>query len=145
MRAVHWPHRQEEIDAVIDWLAQRLSEFSGWSHQTAYAAAILDADRIIGAVAYTGMSDNNIEMHIATDDKQWCSRKILRQVFWYPFHYLGLGRITAISQKQNPKAHRMLDRLGFKREGELENFYAENSSAIVWRMLRQECLWLAKE
>ena len=145
MRSVYWPQCQDEIDAAIDWLTKMLPEFAGWSHQTAYAAAILDADRMIGAVAYTGMSDNNIEMHIATTDKRWCSREILKQVFWYPFHYLGLGRITAISNKQNPHVNRMLERLGFQQEGHLENFYAENSSAILWRMLRKECMWLAKE
>jgi len=54
-----------------------------------------DGGNILGAVLYHDFVGENIQMSIATVDKNWCNRRNLHTFFAYPFLRLKVLRITA--------------------------------------------------
>ena len=95
----------------------------------------------IAAVVFNNFYGRDIQATIATIDPRWATRKVLWHIFAYPFLQLGCRRISAMTRSKNLKAQSFLERLGFKREGELRQWY-EHENAIVYGMTYQECNWL---
>ena len=56
------------------------------------------------------------------------------------FESLRCKRLTALT-KHHSRMDWMMDRLGFEQEGCLRRYYSDDSDAIVWGMLKEECPW----
>jgi len=79
---------------------------------------------------------------IAADDPRWCQRRILRELFRYPFEEAGCERLTAVIKDGNQRSLKLCLGLGFKREGILRRGWNGRTNAIVLGMLKSECKWL---
>ena len=81
-----------------------------------------------------GVADNNgnilavaifhdfaiVDIHvtfIAATRSRWATKPIIKSLLHYPFLQLGVKRMTAITNKSNKKARKLLESLGFKLEG----------------------------
>lgn len=102
-------------------------------------------NQLIAGVVYNTFDPHHrrVEMTIYTTSPQWCSRKVLKLLFWYPFIQLGCERVTACTETQNRAARAFLDRVGFRQEGILRQWFYPNDAA-VYRMLRSECRWIGE-
>lgn len=58
-----------------------------------------------------------IQINLATLTPHWCTRKILREIFDYPFNHLGVMRLQAITWRSNKALRSLVERLGFRFEG----------------------------
>lgn len=65
----------------------------------------------------------------------------VRRLLDYAFTTLGLHRVYALTDERNHAAHRLLERLGFRREGRLrESFWSKGewTTEVLWAVLRAE-------
>ncbi len=124
--------------AIASWVCDRIEV------PTPLNAAALGATvngELVAGVAYINYRGCDIEMLCASDDPRWLSRSHLRAFFGYPFNQLGCLRVTAIIAKRNKRARKMVERLGFKREGAHPKAL-DGHTAITYGMLKEDCRWI---
>lgn len=80
------------------------------------AAAIVDDDRLIAAVLFNNWVKENgvIEMHAGAVDKRWITRPVLRDLFAYPFDFLGCQLCVLRVSEHNKVMQRIAKAVGFK-------------------------------
>lgn len=125
------------------WIQQKLPVLTHLKDYTAIGI-LDDSGTIVGGVLYNNYFGHDIQMTIATESPKWCSRLILKALFTYPFDQLGCERVTAITAKNNKKARKMLERLGFTLEGVVRKGYDGKQNACLYGMLKNECKWRFK-
>ena len=98
--------------------------------------------QIVVVTLYNNFTDHNCSMHVVSDgSRRWCSRGFLAAAFAYPFHQMGLSRVTAYVPAKNTAALMLDLRLGFKPEGRMVEAMGDDD-LIVLGMLRRDCIWL---
>ena len=75
------------------------------------------AGNIIGVAIYHNYRHNDIEITFVTSTRRWATKGTVRALLHYPFEQLGVQRMTAITNKSNKKARKLLSGLGFLLEG----------------------------
>ena len=123
---------------VVDWVCRELDIHP--SHPE--AIGISWGGQLIAGVIYSGYRprDSAVEMSIYSTSPRWATRRVLRAVFGYPFTQLNLKRVEAVTRDDNHAAQRLLDRLGFTREGVLRSGY-QGRDGYIYGMLSDECRW----
>lgn len=105
------------------------------------AIGFLDNDKLIGGVVYHNFRYPNMELSIATISPKWCTRSNIKAVFNYPFKYYDLNRVTAIIDTANSKAIKLVEKIGFVKEGVIRK-NSNRGDAYLYGMLKEECKWL---
>lgn len=102
-------------------LTEILIERMGGGYADAQCLAVIDNDdEIAGIVAYFNYRWPNVEVGFFCDDFRWAlNRDGIIEVLSYPFVQLKCHRITALVEKKNTRARKMVQRLGFVEEGKL--------------------------
>lgn len=95
----------------------------------------------LAVVVYNAQDEMNIGISIATSSPKWCSKRVLKVIFGFPFIQLGLNRVTATINENNAKSISLVERLGFQKEGYLRQYY-DNSGAVIYGITKDECRWL---
>ena len=93
-------------------------------------------------VVYNRLSDKNCELNLATVSPKCFIKITLKIAFSIPFQQYNLNRITTMVRSDNKKAVKLNERLGMKRIGELEQYYADGQTAYLYGMLKNECRWI---
>ncbi len=93
----------------------------GGGYADAQCLAVVDnTDEIAGIVAFFNYRWPNVEVGFFCDDFRWAlNRNGIIEVLSYPFIQLKCRRITALVEKKNATARKMVQRLGFVEEGKL--------------------------
>jgi RimJ/RimL family protein N-acetyltransferase len=127
---------------VKRWVGKRvgISEFG-----PSVALGVMRGDELIAGVVYNNYRETNIEATIASSTPKWCTRGVLRGIFWYPFCQLNMGRLTAITESTNQPVRAFLCHLGFREEGTMRRAFRAGADAVIYGMLREECRWLDRE
>lgn len=97
---------------------------------------------IVAGIVYHYRPPHDADMTIASIDKRWCNRLVLKAIFVYPFLQLKCKRVTALVESTNQPIQAFLCRVGFQQEGILRQGYASGGDAVIFGMLRDECRWL---
>ena len=97
--------------------------------------------KIVAGVVYSNFRNGNIEASIAADDKRWCSRTVLRALFFYPFVDLKCRRITCIIPADNEKSLVLCTKLGFEIEGRCREVFGQ-TDGVICGLLRNHCRWI---
>lgn len=89
------PSQGEAYLAVAGFLHDRIGELSGW--QLGTILAVTDGKSITGAVLFHNYNPDcgTIEISAASDSKRWLTRAILREIFGFAFHQLGVQAVVA--------------------------------------------------
>ena len=103
--------------------------------------AVLDGRLIAGAV-YNNYAGFMVDIHVATIDKKWCNRRVLRAIFDMAFEHLTCERINMMCSKKNKSMRRLATGLGFKQEGTHRKAHLGTSDGISYGMLKKECRWI---
>lgn len=101
-----------------------------------YAAlGCLKGDDLCNAALFNDYNGANIELHMAGT----ITRPLLRGGMRYAFRGLNVQRITAKPHRSNERLIKIVERLGFEREGVMKNYYGASSDddAIVFRLDRR--------
>ncbi len=100
--------------------------------------------KLIAGIVFNHYYGNDIQATIASISPDWANRIILGRIFSYPFLQLNCRRLTAQTRSSNYKAVEFLERLGFKKEGQLRQWY-DDDDALIFGMIKPECIWINKK
>lgn len=100
-----------------------------------------DDRKLLSVVVYNAFEEKNCGISIATTTPKWCTKLALSVIFGYPFNQLGLSRVTATIREGNAKSLSLVKRLGFKREGELKQYYDNGESAMIYGLINKQSKW----
>lgn len=110
------------------------------------AIGIIRRDEFCGGVVYHNFYSmphgNAVEVSIACSDAGWALPQTLRALFSYPFEQLGCVRMTAIAAKSNTRSRKLIEGLGFKREGSHPRAIDGKEDAISYGLLKEHCRWI---
>ena len=126
---------------VSRWVQQQFPHITTFGDYT--AIGIAEGNRLIAGVVYYNYHGHMIDASIAAADPRWCSRRVLRALFSYPFRQLGVRRLQVSVAKRDKRGRRMLERVGFKFEGLRRQACHDGADACEFSMLRHEAeQWL---
>ncbi len=125
-------------DEVSQWVANQL----GITRFVEYSAiGVISNNTILAGIVFYNYRHPNIEASIASINPRWCSRKILKLVFDYPFNQLGCTRVTVHVDSNNKIVQKFDERLGFVHEGTMRKAHGD-TDAEIYGMLKSECRWI---
>lgn len=131
-----------ESPIVAAWVAKRIPDMDGGDFGKCVTGAVVDEDNnILGALVFSEFRGRDIQISVAADNRHWLTKKILHQIFWYPFIYLGCSRLTAYTSEKNISFQDMLIRFGFSKEGVMRQAF-NSGDALLYGMLVSECKWI---
>ena len=127
------------------WVAHQLDipieEFGDYA-----AGGIVLDGRLIGGLVYNEYRiqrfGKTMQISIATTSPRWCTRKVLRSLFGYPFQQMGVTRLWAAARRKNTQSRSLMERLGFKYEGMARKGYDGIQDSAIYAMLPHECDWI---
>ena len=89
--------------------------------------------KLIGALCWTDFRPNHdVWWTIDTWDKHWCTKRVLKILFFLAKDVFHLKRINALTKAGNQNAIDLLTRLGFEQEGVLKRFYETGDDARLF-------------
>lgn len=124
----------------LDWARARIPKLDAWMGEAKSFAAV-EGEKILGVVVYDAFTAHECCMHIVIEDRRCVTRRILKQVFGYPFEQLGLRRVTGLVPESNTAALAFDMRLGFRHEGR-KKWGAGDEDEIILGMVAENCPWL---
>ena len=124
----------EQNELLAAWLNKRLP--GGCVPSQCFA--VMDEDRLVGVVSFFNFRWPNIEIAFYCEDYRWAlNRDGILELFSYPFVQLGCHRVTALCERKNKRARRMVQRLGFKEEGMLRKA-GEKGDMFIYGLLPED-------
>ena len=126
---------------IDTWILNRLSKVAGFLGDYNTICALGEDDSVLAAVAFDGFTPYECCIHLVVDDLRGVSRGSLREVFRYPFQACGLLRLSASVSADNSRSIRLIERLGFTKEG-VKRQSIDGIDEIIYGMLRKECKWI---
>lgn len=106
------------------------------------ALGVVKEGRLIGGVVFHNYVGFNIEVSLAFDHANWLTRKTLRTLFSYPFHQLGVARLSCVAGKNNKKSRRLIEGVGWKLEGVHEKGLDGVTTLLSYGMTKENCKWI---
>lgn len=126
---------KEQNELLLASLVKRLGGGIGGDAQ---CIAVMTKKKLVGVVAFYNYRWPNIEMAFYCDDYRWAlNRDGIRELFAYPFVQLKCKRVTALCDKKNTRARKMVQKLGFLEEGKLRKAGAKGD-IILYGLLPDE-------
>lgn len=101
-----------------------------------------DDQRLLAAAIFTDYTGRSIQCTFAADSPAWCSRRTVRETFAYVFGTCSCVRFTVMVASDNERSLTLIERLGFRREGRMRNFYDEHVDLMIYGMLKHEAISL---
>jgi RimJ/RimL family protein N-acetyltransferase len=127
---------------MAGWVANRVKAEHGYG-ENAKAIGVSRDGVPVAAVVYHSYTGHNITCEIAVDEPAAMTRRVLRELFSYPFVQLNCLRITVLIARSNTKSIDFCQRLGFVCEGTLREATPADDYH-VYGMLKRECPWIKK-
>lgn len=100
-----------------------------------------DGELVVG-VTYDSHTGSSICIHSRCDDRRAPSRRFYWMIFEYPFNQLRVTCVRGLVCIANAEAIRVNEKLGFKREAVLADYFPEGDG-IVFVMRKKDCRWLS--
>ena len=98
--------------------------------------------QIIGGTVFTNFTLRDIHLHVAGSGPRWLTRRFLGECFRYVFFQLNCRRCTVMIAASNQRSIDFCEGLGWRYEGILRAYLAEDEDCLIYGMLREECRWL---
>jgi ribosomal protein S18 acetylase RimI-like enzyme len=131
---LEFPQSDPENLALGRWVAARVPNLNPASF---LCVAFFEAGVGIKAVVmFHNYRQTDIEIVIASEGR-WVQRDLINMVLRYPFT-IGCQRITAIIRKDNRKARKLVQQLGFRQEGKLRNADFDGEDMFIYGLLSGE-------
>jgi len=108
------------------------------------ACAVVRHDMHAGVVLYTNYRGHSMEMAWA-GRRDWATRRVLRDMFAYPFIQLGVLRVSGCVARENSASRLFAKRIGCREAGILENEYGPGRDGVLYTMTRERCKWLGSK
>lgn len=126
-------------DMVRTWVERELKITIEGECRT--IGGVLDG-RMIGGLLFNNYAGFMVDMHLATTDKRWANKRILKAGFEMAFGHLKCKRVNMMCSKDNRSMRKLALRLGFKQEGCHKMAHLGTTDAISYGLLKTDCRWL---
>ena len=124
--------------SVIAWVCKGLGD-NPLDYGENVTLGIYLNNRLIAGIIFNDIRPNrDVWMSIYTEDKKWCNRRVLRLIFDFVFSKINAERASAFVSKDNEPSKKMLEKLGFVREGLLRHYRDNGKDCYVFGMLKSE-------
>ncbi|MBP5352533.1 MAG: GNAT family N-acetyltransferase [Alphaproteobacteria bacterium] len=130
--------------SIMRWVCRNLGEDSTWVGEHLTFGFAVDNRMVGGLIFNQYRPHHDVWWTIFSNDKRWCTRAVLRQMFTEAFVRLDCRRINLLISKSNKHAVKFVRRLGFKKEGTWRQFRENGEDCYVFGMLKSECQWIMK-
>ena len=101
-----------------------------------------DGDRILGGFVVCCFMGNSMTVHMAGQDKRWCSKDLLWLMFHYAFEQCGCHKMLTPLPSNRYDAIAMDMRAGWGLEACVYDAYAPGVHMLILGMTRDQCPWL---
>ncbi len=132
---------QDKDNLLAQWVCAGLGENFDWVGEN-YTVGFVRSGKLCGALIFHNYRPQcDVWWTIYTQDKRWCTLKVLRYIFYTAFDVLQCRRISLLVSRSNQKCLDLVKRLGFRKEGHLRKFRENGEDAFIFSMLKNECKW----
>ena len=129
---------------VVRFVCRGLNENEDWVGQNITLGIKLNHELIAGIIINDIRAGIDCWLTIYANNKRWCSKRVLRAVFDVVFDFLKCRRVSVMLDFQNKQSRKLVEKLGFQKEGVLRGFQNNGNDALIYSMLKQECQWRTK-
>ena len=124
---------------AADFVCRRL-QMEATAGRVAGCLGFLIGGRLRGGVVFSDLRPgHDVWISIWTDDKRWCSRRVLQTVFGFAFDFWHCRRINALIDTNNRRSLKLAEGVGFRREGKLRQYRENGRDVYVLGLLKNEC------
>lgn len=127
---------------IAEWLSERIPYVRHLEPCRGIAFRRRDSGEIVYAGAFNEFRGRDVQYHAACDDPAVLTRSRIRLLFQYPFEQLGVERISCVIAASNKRSRRVVEGLGWKLEGTIRRFYADDEDGLLFGILKSECKWI---
>ena len=127
--------------SVAKWVCDGLNEDTDWVGQNITMGIELDGELIAGIIFNNIRPNLDVWLTIYSTNRRWCNRRVLRAIFGLAFDEMGSRRVSLCVSKDNEAIKKLVEGLGFVREGLLRQYRDNGNDCIVYGMLKNECKW----
>jgi RimJ/RimL family protein N-acetyltransferase len=109
---------------------------------SAQAVCIMCIDDVgypIAGVVYDGYNGAIIHAHIWVDAEKTPSRDWYAAIFDYPFNKLRVKKVVGQVSSVNEEAQKLDEHFGFELVTQIDEYYENGSSLMVYTMTREQC------
>jgi RimJ/RimL family protein N-acetyltransferase len=107
--------KKDTDGSVFKWVKENLKDRDEFNNDL--TIGIYFDKRLIAGIVFSIYSKYNVYLTIYTENKNWCTRRVINFIYKYCFDVLSVKKITCIADKSNRKIRRLLTKLGFRLEG----------------------------
>lgn len=136
---------EDERERMADWVSQRVAGAESGFGKPYQTIGFWRRGRLAAVAIYSGFrgggDDLQCEISFASDDPLWCTKENIRLILWYGLVNLRCRRMTAITEANNSKVHRLLEHIGFRKEGRHPDMF-KDGPAITYGITRR---WFMRE
>ena len=120
---------------MCNWVAERIPEVARFG--PALATVIERNGSVAAAVVWdTVRLGHMCIVNIAADDPRWATKHVITYVLAVPFTTCNVRRVTALTRMSNHRARKLLEGVGFKREGTHRDGFPDDD-LIVYGLTRR--------
>lgn len=131
------------------WLSKQLElDANAYSSPYVFGLGMARDGRFLGAAMFHGgdyfakTDILTLEASIATVDKGWANRRILRGLFTLPFVCMNATLLRTFAPRKSKKLRAFNRKLGFTERGIYDGYYDGKEDAAVFSMKREDCKWI---
>jgi len=145
-----YPESVEQTFQMAEWAAERLGEpleafgFDRKGFPMFQCLGFAREDTLLCVVVAYHRTRDNVFMAFASDNPRWVSKENIAAIGSWIFGQLGVKRVTAAVKKNNKRARKFDEGMGFVPEGKIRQ--ADNGTDImIYGLLKDEHdQWLRK-
>ena len=136
-------------DRMLDWIAARIPQVEpdhDWHGRARAVGCVIDG-RIVAGMACMNHDPrhSHVEIAFAADSPRWASRRTIARFMAWPLRQMRCRRVSAVVAADNARVIRLLEGMGFRREGLLRRAFGERDALILGLLDDEVASWLAKE
>jgi RimJ/RimL family protein N-acetyltransferase len=132
----------DKPDAVHAWTARQLDMSIDSFKPVAWANGVESKGHLIAGVIYHELRfekfGTDIRISMAATNPRWATKRNIGVLLGYPFYRFGCGRVTLLIARENERARRFVEGIGFVPEGCARRGYDGRSDAMIYGILREE-------
>lgn len=134
--------REILIDAPGDgeWIMQRVAGV--FVPRTDHSFATHRDGQILGGFVVGSYFGRSMTVHMAGEDKHWCSRELLWLIFEYAFNQNNCHKMVTPVRSDNALALSLDLRAGWQLETAIDDLYEPGVHMMILTMTREQCRWL---
>jgi RimJ/RimL family protein N-acetyltransferase len=122
--------KKDETGEIYKWVKKNLRDQDHFNNDL--TIGIYFDKKLVAGIVFSKYSKFNVYLTIYSEDKNWCSRRVINFVYEYCFNVLCYKKITCIADKRNKKIKNFLTRLSFRLEGVIRFGRLNGNSAFFY-------------